>query len=323
MVNPTFFFGFNDTGGLATNFGSALFRAELTLWDGANELFSYSETIHYMAGIGGYDTDCFHAIRHTYDGVLLTEHTYDIEYGFTASGSAGTPEGSGFADFDVQALSLSIVDTLGPGNPSFEQRLQLAPGVYGVPYWSMNNDGWRELKGDINGDGKCSMADLYAVVLCWGSQIGDPEYDWHCDIDGDGKISMKDLWAVQSDIFKEANLVDGSYSWYTSGGGDYNITQWLCDFDINALKGEQVTFTFSFKPKSTSSENHTRAEIYYINETGQYDATGDWVPLTEANWTSASVTVILPDDTIAIKVIIHGQPNFKAWIDDVSIGVQH
>jgi len=82
MVNPTFLFGFNDTGGFATYLGSAFFDAKLKLWDGVNELFAYSETIHYMTGIGGYDTNCFHAISHAYDGVLLKGHTYDIEYGF-------------------------------------------------------------------------------------------------------------------------------------------------------------------------------------------------------------------------------------------------
>lgn len=324
MINPTFLFGFNDTGELATLYGTALFSAELNLWNGTNELFAYSETIHYMAGIGGYDTDCFHAISYAYDDVLLAEHSYDIEYGFGVLATAYTEDGSGFADFVVQALSLSIIDIIGPGNPSFEERLK---SVYEPAYWNwsdVDND-WRELKGDICGppgitgppDGKVNIRDINRVYQAWGSYPGHPKWDPDCDLNGDDKVNIRDIGIVVSENGKHTESVDGAYSWYTSGNGTYHMDQWLCDHDVNALKGQQVTFSFRFKPHEMG--NNATAQICYITENDQQTTvSGNWVYATE-NWHNANVTTMLPANTVAIKVIIHLINNFQTWIDKTSI----
>jgi subtilisin family serine protease len=329
MVNPTFYFGFVDIGVLIVYAGSAYFDAKLKLWEDGKELFAHQETIHALHVVGAYETGCCHAISYQYDGVLLAGHTYDIEYGFYAYATTYLIGIVSSATFVVQALSLSILDILGPGNPSFEQRLQLAPGVFEVPYWSMNKDGWRELRGDVDGDKDVDIYDITSITSRYGAQIGDPEYDPILDLNGDGIIDIYDVVTATDDYGKQINPHDGSYSWFTDGGGIYYVTQWLCDYDVNALKGKQVTFTFWFKPQSPSSGEYTRAEIYYMNgtwesEIDQAHINGTWVSLTGADWNSASVTTPspLPDNTIAIKVIIYGRPNFKASIDDVSVSIQ-
>lgn len=310
--------------------GWANLRAILRLWHGGTLLFDYwSDDIHFVHWLGSAITSCRHTIDYAYDGELLAEETYTIEYGFSVHAHLYSESDFYNTPNHVYALGLTIIGVLGPKNPSFEQRLMLAPGVYGVPYWSMNNEGWRELKGDCyphppngNGDKKVNGQDLFVVSRAYGSYPGHPLWNPYADLNGDQKVDGRDVFIVRRDYGKMTDPVDGSYSWYTSGGGDYNISQWLCDFDVNYQRGHQVNFTFWFKPESASSGNYTRAEIYYINETGQAHINGTSVPLTETNWSSTSVTATLPSNTIAIKVIIHGQPNFRAWIDDVSISIQ-
>lgn len=266
MVNPTFYFGFHDVGALFVVWGSAYFDAKLKLWEGENQLFAYQERIHTLDIIGSYTTDCFHTISYKYNGVLLAGHTYDIEYGFYAYATTYLIGYFSGATFIVQALSLSIVDIIGLGNPSFEQRLK---SVYEPAYWNWSDvdDDWRELKGDINGDGTVNLYDATLIGAAYGSRPGDPQWNPDCDLNGDDIVNLFDAVIMSGDYGKVANRIDGSYSWYTSGNGDYNLTLWLCDHDVKVLKGQQVTFSFWFKPNGIG--NHATAEIHYITETGQ------------------------------------------------------
>lgn len=113
--------------------------------------------------------------------------------------------------------------------------------------------------------------------------------------------------------------MDGIYSWYTSGGGNYTISQWLCDHDANAMKGHEIMFRFWFKPETAvanGSKNYARTEIHYVlNDGTQQNKTGNWTYPTQITWYNPSIWVTIPADTIAIKLIIHGEPDFKAWID--------
>jgi Ca2+-binding EF-hand superfamily protein len=52
------------------------------------------------------------------------------------------------------------------------------------------------LVGDVNGDGKVRVDDVFLVVLAFGSNVGEPRYDPRCDLNGDGKIRVDDLFIV-------------------------------------------------------------------------------------------------------------------------------
>ena len=134
--------------------------------------------------------------------------------------------------------------------------------------------------------------------------------------------------------------LDGSYSWFTSGGGDYVMYRNVVSSCITGYNW--VSFSFWFRPQtvqSDGSQNYARAEITYKYMTGgpssvsedsssknssiiqgTYTRTvcGDWVRPTELKWYEAHVKANLPDNTIEVKVTIHGQPNFKAYIDYAS-----
>jgi len=50
--------------------------------------------------------------------------------------------------------------------------------------------------GDVNGDEKVRIDDILAIALCFGLDLGDPEYDPDLDVNGDGKIRVDDILAA-------------------------------------------------------------------------------------------------------------------------------
>jgi hypothetical protein len=50
--------------------------------------------------------------------------------------------------------------------------------------------------GDLDGDRKVSMKDVYLVILAFGSEPGDPNWNPIADIVPDDKISMADIYKV-------------------------------------------------------------------------------------------------------------------------------
>lgn len=205
-------------------------------------------------------------------------------------------------------------------NPSFEDRLRT---VWGSAHWQTNNQGWRELKGDIDGDGKSGLKDYYLFSRSYGSYVGNRSYDWRCDFNGDGKVDPYDNYIFNRDYGKTAIKYEGAYSWYTAGGGEYRMWQWL-NSSIELIKGKQINFSFSFRPEYiyvNETEIQARAEICYINSTGEHWVNGTWFHPTSITWYSLSVIANIPDDTTAIKVVIHGKPDFKAWIDLASLDI--
>jgi len=239
---------------------------------------------------------------------------------------------------DVQFNS-QLVEPL--KNWSFEGRDYSIPGdgVYRCPPWESNNNGWRELRGDVNGDKIVDIFDSVMVNAAFGSTYnatdgmywhGPPDFPGPCpycphdpntDLNGDGTVNVQDKVIVNWDFGKETNPLDGSYSWYTNGGGDYVMLQWLEIDVVMALAGEKLEFSFWFYPESVApdgSQNQARAEIYYIYDYPDIkDAhvSGSWTAPTELKWWNACVTAILPPTTNYIAVIIHGKPDFKAWVD--------
>jgi hypothetical protein len=59
-------------------------------------------------------------------------------------------------------------------------------------------DGWIRITipGDVNGDGRVDLRDIFTVGKAYGSVIGDPRYNPNADINGDGKIDLKDYFIV-------------------------------------------------------------------------------------------------------------------------------
>jgi parallel beta-helix repeat protein len=51
-------------------------------------------------------------------------------------------------------------------------------------------------EGDVNGDKKVNLVDVFAVALAFGSSPPDPRYNPNLDINDDGKINLKDYFAT-------------------------------------------------------------------------------------------------------------------------------
>jgi len=253
---------------------------------------------------------------------------YDTQQVYWASVD---PEGAGaFPPRDPQDIQVpagELQQTL-PPNPSFEERANPLVGeqggVYRCPPWESNNGGWRNVRGDIDDDGDCDSLDLFKFREAYVK-----EYNWKADFDGDGDVDSYDLFIFrQSYILDIPCRVDGIYSWFTSGGGDYLMWQWLDFESIQAIGGMQVTFSFWFYPTSVApngSQNYARAEIFYVLYNGQENhVIGEEIHPDQTTWFFASVTVDLPSsiDLHYVEVIIHGPSNFKAWIDQASLTVK-
>jgi hypothetical protein len=48
--------------------------------------------------------------------------------------------------------------------------------------------------GDINGDGKIDVKDIYAIALAYGTWPGLHKWNPVCDINNDGKCDLKDYY---------------------------------------------------------------------------------------------------------------------------------
>jgi parallel beta-helix repeat protein len=59
-------------------------------------------------------------------------------------------------------------------------------------------DGWIyvSIVGDVNGDGKVDLKDVYAVAKAYGSFPGHPKWDPNCDINNDLKVDLKDYYTT-------------------------------------------------------------------------------------------------------------------------------
>lgn len=93
---------------------------------------------------------------------------------------------------------------------------------------------------------------------------------------------------------------------------------------IGALKDKEAMFSFWFYPETVAedgSQNNARAEIYYEYDGSSDTINGVWIAPTELKWWNAYVTASIPTTTTAIKVIIHGTPDFKAWVDVATISI--
>lgn len=210
-------------------------------------------------------------------------------------------------------------------NGGFER---VTTSVYQPEYWSINNYGYRVLRGDITGDGYVGVDDIVTVAESFGATPDDPKWNTETnpegpDLNGDGYVGIDDIVMVSGEFGKQmgydAYCADGSYSWYSDGGGDYLMWQQLNSDVAMALAGETAKFEFRFYPTSVApngSQNNARAEISYLLTNLESNTVfGAWVTPTSLGWWNACVITQLPSNVIALTVIIHGKPDFKAWLD--------
>jgi hypothetical protein len=59
--------------------------------------------------------------------------------------------------------------------------------------------------GDINGDGKVDMMDIYIVTKAFGSYPGHPRWHPDADVDQNNLIDMRDTWLTAKNFGKECN----------------------------------------------------------------------------------------------------------------------
>lgn len=227
----------------------------------------------------------------------------------------------------------AVTNTTGLGNPSFEQKL-ITPTE--PAHWLIISPGWRELRGDCsphppngNGDGIVDIRDIAMISRAFSSTPGDPGWNPYAELNGDGIVDIRDLSMAAREFGKETNSTDGSYSWYICEEGSvaWPHAQFLCEFDVNASRlHEYLTFSFLFKPKSTSpdgKENYVQARIICYNSSGSCIKFEDsFVYPNETRWYNASVVSTIPAWTRYIEIRFFGhndhEPNFLAWIDDAT-----
>jgi hypothetical protein len=194
--------------------------------------------------------------------------------------------------------------------------------VWEAAHWKTDN-GFRRAISDIDGDGKSGPRDWALFSGSYGKTVGDINYDWRSDFDGSGKVGTYD-WVLFSIGYGEnASRVDGARSWYADGG-DYSMWQWL-NSSIDLIKVKQINFSFNFLPEYiyvNETEIQVRAESFYTNSTGEYWVNGTWFhPTSNTTWYKLSVATNIPNNITAIKVVIHGKPDFEAWIDLASLDI--
>jgi serine protease AprX len=218
-------------------------------------------------------------------------------------------------------------------NKSFEEVDEPTGSRGALLDWSTNNGGRQEIAGDVNHDHRMTLADVGKMDLCYSGVIPGPPYIDPStgkyllpDVNGDGAVTLIDVALVDhyySGLIKWPLARDGDHSWYTSGGGDYLMWQWLDSDAVSALAGHTVMFSFWFNPESATSDgkqDNARAEIYYEYDGGSNIFNGSWIQPTERGWWYAYVTVSLPLNLTKVQLRIHGTdldgaPDFKAWID--------
>lgn len=200
-----------------------------------------------------------------------------------------------------------------PRNHGFERR---GWSVFVGLNWNASN-GWRDRKGDVNGDGVVNIYDVVIVTGVYGSHPGDPNWDPVCDLNGDGVVDIYDVVMVTSEYGSEATRLTGAYSWFSNGSPSSNFTMWQEIDVIHDLRNQTVQFSFYFYPDVTAQI--ATAMIYYATSTSGQWITGSPKNGTAQQWNQASVTATIPEDAVEIQIWVRGQTNFQAYLDNTTL----
>jgi hypothetical protein len=106
-------------------------------------------------------------------------------------------------DYNLVFLNTLETDTFGAYNTTFKLPPAAKLGTY-IAYVSIhveesvtNSTTFKlVILGDVNGDGKVDLKDVYTVAKAHGSFPGHPEWNPNCDINDDEKIDLKDYYAT-------------------------------------------------------------------------------------------------------------------------------
>jgi len=311
VTRPTFTYGFHEICYYLVFSGWCQVNATLKLSNSTGHvLFSYEQQVEQLQ-FGTGTVDRFYQISCTYDGSIgVLGSPYNVEFGFSTWASADII-GPSTASVTVHSLSVSIMGVQGIANPSFEERLN---SVFVPANWLGNTSGWRELRGDIDGNGNVNSIDLNTLLTAFGSKKGDSKYDWRTDLNGDGKVNGLDLNILLCDYGKQSTRLGGFYSWHVSSPGNFSMYQWMCDYDVVSMRGKHVHFEFWLY---TTGQCNTSITVFYAYNgttntitSSNYQAFGDW--------RLYYIDLVLPQNTTAVKLTIRDNtPNLVACIDQV------
>jgi subtilisin family serine protease len=315
VTRPTFTYGFHEICYYLVFSGWCQVNATLKLSNSTGHvLFSHEQQIEQLQ-LGTWTVDRFYQISCTYDGLIgALGSPYSVEFGFSTWASADIV-GPSTASVTVHSLSVSIMGVQGLANPSFEERLN---SVYVPACWLGNTSGWRELKGDINGDGHCGYVDQGILLAAYGSHKGDTKYNWKADLNGNGHVNYADLGILLADYGNDSTTVYGPYSWCVSSVGSFSMYQWMCDKDAASMRGKLVHFGFWLRP---TGQYNTSIEVFYVHSGGNNIVTSsNYISLLD--WRYFYINLELPETTTAVKITIRDNtPNLKARIDEAHITI--
>jgi len=86
------------------------------------------------------------------------------------------------------------ITTLAKGNYTLSATVDMVPGEVDTTDNTLV-DGviTITIPGDVDGDFDVDIYDVVKMCTCYGSELGDPEYEANCDIDGDGDVDIYDI----------------------------------------------------------------------------------------------------------------------------------
>jgi len=118
-----------------------------------------------------------------------------------------------------------------------------------------------------------------------------------------------------------------SYSWRTTGtsSGNYRMWRYVQSSCLNAIKGKNAMFAFSFLPSTYNSEgsiNNARAVVTVYTSSGSYTYYGKWIKPVEFKWHNAHVNAYVSSYATSVKVMIEGSTSFRVYVDVASFSIR-
>lgn len=196
------------------------------------------------------------------------------------------------------------------------------------PGWNVTG-GMRYLP-EVNDDGKIDGKDIAIVAMAFGTcgpnYLGEgkpatPGWNPVADLNGDNKIDGKDIGIEALRFGKVTHALDGHYSWWIGGPGDWYMSRYVENYCLPALGGAFVFGFWYLADQLYSANGSCRAEIVLSTTEGDIlDYTGVWTVPIMNNWTAVYFNGYSCTNVQSIQVIIHVQ-NASACIDCATVSM--